>query len=154
MVQQVKDLVLTLQWLGLLLWCEMGPWPGNFHMPRVRPKNQTKSKLNQKNHKWDQTSPRTQGLAFSLTVCPRVLPKPVHTALSHFCGCCLVFTAQMDCVWNKHVPYSPNSWLMGTCFNFSLLQNKAALNILGHVRMDWCGYVSAHWCGHLWSMDS
>ena len=28
--QQVKDLALSLQWLGLLLWCEFNPWPGAF----------------------------------------------------------------------------------------------------------------------------
>ena len=27
-VQWVKDLVLSLQWLGLLLWHEFDPWPG------------------------------------------------------------------------------------------------------------------------------
>ena len=33
MVQQVKDLVVSLQWLGLLLWSGFDPWPGNSHMP-------------------------------------------------------------------------------------------------------------------------
>lgn len=36
MVQWVKDLVLSLQWLQLLLWFD--PWPGNFCMPWARPK--------------------------------------------------------------------------------------------------------------------
>ena len=27
----VKDWALSLQWLGLLLWCGFDPWPGNFH---------------------------------------------------------------------------------------------------------------------------
>ena len=36
--QQVKDLVLSLQQLGLLLWHESDPWPGNFHMLWVQPK--------------------------------------------------------------------------------------------------------------------
>ena len=35
--QQVKDLMLSLQWLGLLLWHGFDPWPGNFHMPWVQP---------------------------------------------------------------------------------------------------------------------
>ena len=26
----VKDLVLSLLWLGSLLWCRFDPWPGNF----------------------------------------------------------------------------------------------------------------------------
>ena len=33
MDQQVKDLVVSLLWLGSLLWCGLDPWPGNFHMP-------------------------------------------------------------------------------------------------------------------------
>jgi len=32
-VQQVKDLALSLQWFGSLLWHEFDPWLGNFHMP-------------------------------------------------------------------------------------------------------------------------
>ena len=38
MAQQVKDLVLSLQWLRSLLWHGFSPWPGNFHMLRVQPK--------------------------------------------------------------------------------------------------------------------
>lgn len=30
---QVKDLVLSLQWLRLLPWVGFDPWPGNFHTP-------------------------------------------------------------------------------------------------------------------------
>ena len=37
MEQRVKDLVLSLQWLGLLLWHGFNPWPRNFHTPWVRP---------------------------------------------------------------------------------------------------------------------
>ena len=33
MAQQFKDLVLSLPWLGF------DPWPGNFHMLWVQPKN-------------------------------------------------------------------------------------------------------------------
>ena len=36
--QQVKDLALSLPQLGLLLWCEFYPWPRNFHMSQVWPK--------------------------------------------------------------------------------------------------------------------
>ena len=32
MAQQVKDLVLSLQQLGLLLWRGFDPWPRNFHI--------------------------------------------------------------------------------------------------------------------------
>ena len=39
MAQRVKDLVLSLLWVRLLLWCRFSPWPGNFHMPQVRQKN-------------------------------------------------------------------------------------------------------------------
>ena len=31
-LQWVKDLALSLQWLGLLLWHRFDPWPGNFYM--------------------------------------------------------------------------------------------------------------------------
>ena len=36
MAQWVKDPVLSLQWLGLLLWGGFHPWPGKFHMPWVQ----------------------------------------------------------------------------------------------------------------------
>uniref|UniRef100_A0A8D1VGH1 glutathione transferase n=1 Tax=Sus scrofa TaxID=9823 RepID=A0A8D1VGH1_PIG len=36
--QRVKDLALSLQWLGLLLWRGFDPWPGNFHMLRRQQK--------------------------------------------------------------------------------------------------------------------
>ena len=42
MVQQVKDLVLSLQWLGSLLWHSFDPWPGNFYMLWVQPKKKKK----------------------------------------------------------------------------------------------------------------
>ena len=35
MVQQVKDPALSLLWLGLLLWCGLNPWLGNFCMPQT-----------------------------------------------------------------------------------------------------------------------
>ena len=38
MVQQVKDLVLSLQQLGVLLWRGFDPWPVNFYIPRMWPK--------------------------------------------------------------------------------------------------------------------
>ena len=34
----IKDLVLSLLWLWLRLWCAFNPWRGNFHMPWVWPK--------------------------------------------------------------------------------------------------------------------
>ena len=42
MVQWVKDLALSLQWLGLLWGHEFDPSPGNFHMPGVWPKEKKK----------------------------------------------------------------------------------------------------------------
>ena len=33
--QQVKDPLLSLQWLGSLLWYRVDPWPGNFHLPQA-----------------------------------------------------------------------------------------------------------------------
>ena len=38
MAQQVKDLALSLKWLGSQLWRWFSPWPGSFHMPWVQPK--------------------------------------------------------------------------------------------------------------------
>ena len=40
--QCVQDLALSLQQLGSLLWRRFSPWPGNFHMPQVRPKKERK----------------------------------------------------------------------------------------------------------------
>ena len=42
MAQWVKDLALSLQWLGPLLWCGFNPWPRNFHMPWAWPKKKKK----------------------------------------------------------------------------------------------------------------
>ena len=36
-VQQAMDPVLSLQWLGLLLWCGLNPWPRNFRIPWEQP---------------------------------------------------------------------------------------------------------------------
>ena len=47
-VQWIKDLTLSLQWLGLLLWHAFNPCPRNFHMPRVWPKNGGKKSTNSK----------------------------------------------------------------------------------------------------------
>ena len=41
MAQQVKDLVLSLQWHRSLLWPGLDPWPGSFHIPWVWPKKPT-----------------------------------------------------------------------------------------------------------------
>ena len=35
----IKDLVLSLLWLMLLLWLRFSPWPENFCVPQVQPKN-------------------------------------------------------------------------------------------------------------------
>ena len=42
MVQQIKDLALSLQQLVWLLWCGFNPWPGNFHMLPAQPKKKKK----------------------------------------------------------------------------------------------------------------
>ena len=39
LVQLVKDLVLSLQWFGSLVWCRLDPWPRNFTMLRIQPKH-------------------------------------------------------------------------------------------------------------------
>ena len=41
MLQWLKDWLLSPQRLGLVLWHRFCPWPGNFHMVQVRPKNKT-----------------------------------------------------------------------------------------------------------------
>ena len=41
--QWVKDLTLSLQWLGSLLWLGFDPWPGNSHMPQVWQKKKKKN---------------------------------------------------------------------------------------------------------------
>ena len=40
----IKDLALSLQWLGLLLWCRFNPWPRNFHLPQEHPTTTKKIK--------------------------------------------------------------------------------------------------------------
>ena len=44
MAQWVKDLALSLLWLGSLLWHKFDPWPWNLHMPWTWPKKQSKVK--------------------------------------------------------------------------------------------------------------
>ena len=41
-VQWVKDPVLLQLWCRLQLRLKFNPWPGNFHIPRVRPKKRKK----------------------------------------------------------------------------------------------------------------
>ena len=36
--QEVKDLALSLQWLGSALWLGFNPWPQNFHMQKKKKK--------------------------------------------------------------------------------------------------------------------
>ena len=42
MVQQTKDPVLSLLWLGSKIRCSFDPWPGNFHMPWPQSKEKKK----------------------------------------------------------------------------------------------------------------
>ena len=49
MAQWVKDPALSLQWLRWsLLWLRFGPWPRNFHMLWVWPKQTNKTKKGEK----------------------------------------------------------------------------------------------------------
>ena len=41
-VQRIKDMVLSLQQLGSLLWLKFDPWSGNFHVPRAWTKEKKK----------------------------------------------------------------------------------------------------------------
>ena len=45
MVQQVKDLVLSLQQLGLLLWRGFDPWPRNFHILQEGERKKKKKRM-------------------------------------------------------------------------------------------------------------
>ena len=49
--QQVKDLVLSLQWLGSLLRHRINPWPRNLLMRQVQPKKKKKKKETKKEKK-------------------------------------------------------------------------------------------------------
>ena len=51
MVQWLKDLALSMQWLGWLLWCEFGSRPGNLHMPQVWQKKKKRRKERKKKRK-------------------------------------------------------------------------------------------------------
>lgn len=51
MAQWVKDLVPSLQQLGLLLWDEFDLWPGNFNMPWMQPKKKQSFRLLPSNQK-------------------------------------------------------------------------------------------------------
>ena len=42
----IEDLVLSLQWLGLLLWHEFIPWPENFHLLQAWFKKKKKGIIN------------------------------------------------------------------------------------------------------------
>ena len=44
MAQWVKDPALSLQRLGLLLWCRFNPWPRNFCTLQVQPKKKKKKR--------------------------------------------------------------------------------------------------------------
>ena len=39
--RRVKDLALSLLWLGLLLWSRFKPWPRNLHMLQAQPKKKS-----------------------------------------------------------------------------------------------------------------
>lgn len=43
MTQQVKEPVLSVQWLGLLPWHMFDPWPGHFYMLQVQQKQTNKT---------------------------------------------------------------------------------------------------------------
>ena len=47
MAQQVKDLVLSLQWLESLPWKRFDPWLGDFHIPWAAKKKKNTSKVTQ-----------------------------------------------------------------------------------------------------------
>ena len=52
--QQAKDLALSLQQLGSLLWHGFDCWPGSFHKSRVWPKTNKQTNKNKQNSKPNQ----------------------------------------------------------------------------------------------------
>ena len=52
MAQQIKDLELSLLWLGSLLWHWFNPWPWNFCMPQAQPKKKKPHKIFFVGHLW------------------------------------------------------------------------------------------------------
>lgn len=58
-MQWVKDLVLSLQLLGLLLWHGFDLWPKNFSMPQLPPKKEKKKRRKKSSPKFEiQTFPQ------------------------------------------------------------------------------------------------
>ena len=47
--------MLSLQWLGLLLWHGFDPWPKNFHMPWLWPKKKKKEEEEEEEKKAEKT---------------------------------------------------------------------------------------------------
>ena len=50
--QWVKDPVLSLQWLGGLLWLRFNPCPRNFHMPQTQPRQRKKKSTERGEFQW------------------------------------------------------------------------------------------------------
>ena len=48
MAQWIKDLALSLLWLGMLLWLRFCSMPSNFLMPQVQPKKKRKEGTNKR----------------------------------------------------------------------------------------------------------
>ena len=48
MAQWVKDMALSLEWLGSLLWLGFDPWPRNFHVSQAWPKKKKKTRNREK----------------------------------------------------------------------------------------------------------
>ena len=61
LAQRIKDPMLSLQWLGWLLWHGFNPWPRNFHTPRVRPKESyiAQRQKNRLKHNFFSVKPQT-----------------------------------------------------------------------------------------------
>ena len=61
MLQQVKELAQSLQWLRSLLWRGFNPWPGDFRMPLAWQKKKKKKKgmtiRSRRKQNWNFSSP-------------------------------------------------------------------------------------------------
>ena len=51
MAQQVRNMALSLKWLGSLLWLGFDPWPGNFNGGEGQPKKKKKKEIRLSNNK-------------------------------------------------------------------------------------------------------
>ena len=132
MAKWVKDLMLSLQQLGLLLWHGFDPWPVNFHMPQTWP-GKRKEKKRKEKAKPSQTKTCTWKfpVTLSLTVTSWKLPTPhqpknINTWFRH------TMTAAWDRFTTTHKQIYHGVFTQGI---FPLGTNKNHLQL--HAKQGW-----------------